>query len=203
MTFFGPVSRRDAPTDLRVLALYRLACIDFQKKNYTRCELTLQNLLKDFPSHPLRTDWLYLIATIPVYERDWNRTIREEGRFAATGHGVAPAPRSIPSEQLVPEAQFRVIWAYMALGSYHEVIKLTDKFFHKYTKNPLTGYALLLQGVAFDQLNNTDKAIDSYQTLVDLFPQSPAAGKAVYLMTLEPPPGQRADAHRQRPEPLE
>jgi len=184
MTFFGPVSRRDAPTDLRILALYRLACIDFQKKNYTRCELTLQNLLKDFPNHPLRTDWLYLIATIPVYERDWNRTIREEGRFAATGHGVAPAPRSIPSEQLVPEAQFRVIWAYMALGSYHEVVKLTDKFFHKYPKNPLTGYALLLQGVAFDQTNDTDKAIDSYQTLVDLFPQSPAAGKAVYLMTL-------------------
>src|SRR6202142_3453200 len=29
MTFFGPVSRRDAPTMLRVLALYRLACIDF------------------------------------------------------------------------------------------------------------------------------------------------------------------------------
>jgi len=184
MTFFGPVSRRDAPIDLRVLALYRLACIDFQKKNYTRCELTLQNLLKDFPNHPLRTDWLYLIATIPVYERDWNRTIREEGRFAATGHGVAPAPRSIPSEQLAPEAQFRVIWAYMALGSYHEVVKLTDKFFHKYPKNLLTGYALLLQGVAFDQINDTDKAIDSYQTLVDLFPQSPAAGKAVYLMTL-------------------
>jgi len=184
MTFFGPVSRRDAPTDLRVLALYRLACIDFQKKNYTRCELTLQNLLKDFPNHPLRTDWLYLIATIPVYERDWQRTIREEGRFAATGHGVAPAPRSIPSEQLMPEAQFRVIWANMALGSYHEVVKLTDKFFHKYPKNPLTGYALLLQGVAFDQTSNTDKAIDSYQTLVDLFPQSPAAGKAVYLMTL-------------------
>src|SRR5882724_341725 len=85
MTFFGPVSRRDAPMSLRVLALYRLSCIDFQKKNYTRCELTLQNLLKDFPNHPLRTDWLYLIATIPVYERDWNRTIREEGRFAATG----------------------------------------------------------------------------------------------------------------------
>src|SRR5439155_5908020 len=40
MTFFGPVSRRDAPIHLRVLALYRLACIDFQKKNYTRCELT-------------------------------------------------------------------------------------------------------------------------------------------------------------------
>jgi len=184
MTFFGPVSRRDAPTDLRVLALYRLACIDFQKKNYTRCELTLQNLLKDFPNHPLRTDWLYLIATIPIYERDWNQTIRDEGRFASTGHGVAPAPRSIPSDQLVPEAQFRVIWAYMALGSYHEVIKLTDKFFHKYPKNLLTGYALLLQGVAFDQTNDTDKAIDSYQTLVDLFPQSPAAGKAVYLMTL-------------------
>ncbi len=184
MTFFGPVSRRDAPQNLRVLALYRLSCIDFQKKNYTRCELTLQNLLKDFPNHPLRTDWLYLIATIPVYERDWNRTIRDEGRFASGGKGVAPAPRSIPQEQLAPEAQFRVIWAYMALGSYHEVIKLTDKFFHKYPKNPLTGYALLLQGVAFDQTNNTDKAIDAYQTLVDLFPQSPAAGKAVYLMTL-------------------
>lgn len=184
MTFFGPVSRRDAPLSLRVLALYRLACIDFQKKNYTRCELTLQNLLKEFPTHSLRTDWMYLLATIPVYQRDWNRTIREEGRFASGSHGVAPAPRSIPSEQLVPEAQFRVIWAYMALGSYHEVVKLTDKFFHKYPKNPLTGYALLLQGVAFDQLNNTDKAIDSYQTLVDLFPQSPAAGKAVYLMTL-------------------
>ena len=184
MTFFGPVSRRDAPTDLRVLALYRLACIDFQKKNYTRCELTLQNLLKEYDYHPLRTDWMYLLATIPVYERDWNRTIRDEGKLTSSAHGVAPAPRSIPPEQLAPEAQFRVIWAYMALGSYHEVVKLTDKFFHKYPKNPLTGYALLLQGVAYDQISDTEKATDSYQTLVDLFPQSPAAGKAVYLMTL-------------------
>jgi TolA-binding protein len=184
MTFFGPVSRRDAPSNLRVLALYRLACIDFQKKNFTRCELTLQNLLKDFPSHQLRTDWMYLLATIPVYERDWNRTLKEEGRFAASGRGATPAPRSIPSDQLAPEAQFRIIWANIALGDYREVIKQTDRFFHKYPKNVLTGYTLLLQGVAYDQLNNTDKAIDSYQTLVDLFPQSPAAGKAVYLMTL-------------------
>lgn len=64
------------------------------------------------------------------------------------------------------------------------MVELTDKFFHKYEQNPLSGYALLLQGVAYDQLDNTDKAIDAYQTLVDLYPQSPAAGKAVYLMTL-------------------
>jgi tetratricopeptide (TPR) repeat protein len=184
MTFFGPVSRRDAPRDLRVLALYRLACIDFQKKNYTRCELTLQNLLKEYNSHPLVTDWVYLLATIPVYQRDWNRTIHEDNRYTSGGSGVAPAPRSIPKEQLIPESEFRVIWAYMALGNYREVIKLSDKFFRKYAKNPLTGYALLLQGVAYDQVNNAEKAIDSYQTLVDLFPQSPAAGKAVYLMTL-------------------
>jgi len=153
------------------LALYRLACIDFQKKNYTRCELTLQNLLKEYNAHSLRTDWMYLLATIPVYERDWNRTIKDEGRYTSGGHGVAPAPRSIPAEQLVPEAEFRVVWAFMALGKYQEVIKLTDKFFRKYAKNPLTGYALLLQGVAYDQVNNTEKAIDSYQTLVDLFPR--------------------------------
>ena len=72
----------------------------------------------------------------------------------------------------------------MALGNYNDVIHQTDKFFKKYPKNPLTGYALLLQGVAYDQMGDTEKAIDSYQTLVDLFPQSPAAGKAVYLMTL-------------------
>ena len=182
-TFFQPVSRKDAPPDLHTLALYRLACIDFQKKNYTRCELVLQNLLKEYPNHPLRTDWLYLVATIPVYERDWNRTIREADKYTSSSRGAA-APKSIPPEQLVPEAQFRVIWAYMALGNYRDVIKLTDKFFHKYEKNPLSGYALLLQGVAYDQIGNMDKAIDSYQTLVDLFPQSPAAGKGVYLMTL-------------------
>jgi TolA-binding protein len=184
MTFFGPVSRRDALPELRVLALYRLACIDFQKKNYSRCELTLQNLLKEFPNHTLRTDWTYLLATIPVYQRDWTRTLKDEGRYNSTGHGVAPGPRSIPPEQLAPEAQFRTLWALMALGNYNEVIKQTDKFFKKYPKNPLTGYSLLLQGVAFDQQGDTEKAIDSYQTLVDLFPQSPAAGKAVYLMTL-------------------
>ncbi len=183
MTFFGPVSRRDASTDLRVLALYRLACIDFKKKNYNRCELTLQNLLREYERHPLRTDWMYLLATIPVYQRDWNRTIHDEGRYSSS-RGGAPAPRSIPTEQLAPEAEFRTIWAYTALGSYHEVVKRTDKFFRKYPKNTLAGYALLLQGVAFDQLGNMEKAIDSYQTLVDLFPQSPAAGKAVYLMTL-------------------
>ncbi len=124
------------------------------------------------------------MATIPVYERDWTRTIRDEGRHDKSAKGGLVAPQSIPADQLVPESEFRVIWAYMALGNYHEVVRRTDKFFRKYPKNTLTGYALLLQGVAFDQLGDTDKAIDSYQTLVDLFPQSPAAGKAVYLMTL-------------------
>jgi TolA-binding protein len=183
MTFFGPVSRKDAVPFLRVLALYRLACIDFAKKNYTRCELTLQNLLKEYENHPLRTDWMYLLATIPVYQRDWSRTIREEGKYTSS-KGGAPAPYSIPADQLIPESEFRVIWAYMALGSYGEVIKRSNRFYQKYPKNALTSYALLLQGVAYDQLSNIDKAIASYQTLVDLFPSSPAAGKAVYLMTL-------------------
>ena len=99
-----------------MLALYRLACIDFQKKNYTRCELTLQNLLKDFPNHPLTDGLAYLIATIPVYERDWNRTIRDEGRFA--NRAMAWRRRRARSHRTNwrPEAQFRVIWAYMALG---------------------------------------------------------------------------------------
>src|SRR5205085_240879 len=112
MTFFGPVSRRDAPPELRPLALYRLASIDFAKKNYTRCDLTLKSLLKEYPNHALSSDWLYLLATIPVYQRDWNRTIKEEGRFTSSG-GAGSMPHSIAREQLGPESEFRVIWAHM------------------------------------------------------------------------------------------
>src|SRR5258708_1252887 len=75
--FFTPVTRPQADPTLRPLALHRIACIYFEQKQYEDCEKLMPTLLKEFPKHPLRSQWTYLYAAIPIFNNDSQNAIQQ------------------------------------------------------------------------------------------------------------------------------
>ena len=182
--FFKPVTRPQAETALRPLALHRMACIYFQQKKFDDCDKILTDLLKQYPHHPLRTQWTYLYASIPIFNKDWKKAIQEQKMALEFQRGMAPQLHGVDVTQLRQSMEFRILWAHLLLNDYSGARILADKFIGAYPKEQITSYAYLAKGLALYRMGDYDRALEVYQQLLNNFPDSSACGKAVYLMTL-------------------
>ncbi len=182
--FFKPITRPGADPDVRTMALHRQACLFFQEKKYDESEKILVNLLKQSPNHPLRTEWTYLYASIPIFKRDWKKSISEQKAALEDERGLAPRLHGVDVNQLKITAQFRILWAHLLLNDFSGTRRLADNFIAKYPKEQIASYAYLAKGIAYYRGAEYDKALDVYQDLLNKYPESSACGKAVYLMTL-------------------
>ena len=182
--FFKPVTRPQADPTLRPLALHRRACLFFEQKNFTECEKILTDLLKEYPNHPLRSQWSYLYASVPIFQKDWKKAIQEQKMALEFERGLAPRLHGVDTYQLRLSAEFRILWAHLLLNDFNGTTILADKFIHSYPKEAMTSYAYLAKGLALYREGDYDRALEVYQALLNNFPQSSACGKAVYLMTL-------------------
>jgi TolA-binding protein len=182
--FLKPVTRPSAAPELRPLALHRRACILFLQKDFTESEKIFYSLLKEYPTHPLRSQWSYLYASIPIFQRDWKQAIKEQKATLEVERGLAPRAHGVDLYQLRLSAEFRILWAYLLLNNYSSVRTLADKFIAKYPKELITSYAYLAKGLALYRMGEYDRALETYQDLLNKYPESSACGKAVYLMTL-------------------
>jgi TolA-binding protein len=182
--FFTPVTRAQADPGLRPMAMHRIACIYFDQKKYTECEKLMPKLLKEFPKHPLRSQWTYLYAAIPIFKKDWRKAITEQKSALENERGLAPQLHGIDAEQLRQTAEFRILWAHLLLNDYIGAKRLADAFIRRYPNAPSTAYAYLAKGLSLYRTAEYDKALEVYQELLNKFPESSASGKAVYLMTL-------------------
>ena len=70
-----PVTRPQADPVLRPLALHRRGCLFFEQKNFDEADKIFTSLLKEYPKHPLRSQWTYLYASIPIFKKDWKKAI--------------------------------------------------------------------------------------------------------------------------------
>lgn len=182
--FLKPVTRPSADPELRPLALHRRACIMFLQKDYGGAEKVFFSLLKEYPTHPLRSQWSYLYASVPIFQKDWKQAIKEQKGALEVERGLAPRAHGVDLYQLRLSAEFRILWAYLLLNNYSQVRSLADKFALKYPNEQITSYAYLAKGLALYRMGEYDKALETYQELLNKYPQSSACGKAVYLMTL-------------------
>jgi TolA-binding protein len=182
--FFKPVTRPQADPTLRPLALHRRACLFFEQKNFTECEKILTDLLKEYPHHPLRSQWSYLYASVPIFQKDWKKAIQEQKMALEFERGLAPRLHGVDTYQLRLSAEFRILWAHLLLNDFNGTTILADKFIHQYPKEAMTSYSYLAKGLALYRMGDYDRALEVYQQLLNNFPQSSACGKAVYLMTL-------------------
>ncbi|MBI4395514.1 MAG: tetratricopeptide repeat protein, partial [Elusimicrobia bacterium] len=83
-----------------------------------------------------------------------------------------------------PDNMYRLAWSLAAIEQYDEAIQLTNDFMNSFLDAELTPKALLIQGYAFGKLDRTPESVSSYQLVVDHFPQTPYAAKALHLMAL-------------------
>ncbi len=182
--FFKPVTRPQADPTLRPLAMHRRACLFFEQKDFTNCEKILLDLLKEYPKHPLRSEWSYLYASVPIFQKDWKKAIQEQKMALEFERGLAPRAHGVDAYQLRLSAEFRILWAHLLLNDFNGTKVLADKFVARYPKEQMASYAYLAKGLALYRTADYDRALEVYQQLLNLFPTSSACGKAVYLMTL-------------------
>jgi len=182
--FFRPVTRPQADPALRPLALHRRACVFFEQKKYEECEKIFTDLLKEYPNHPLRSQWTYLYASVPIFKKDWKKAIQEQKMALEFERGLAPRLHGADAYQLRLSAEFRILWAHLLLNDFNGTRILAEKFIGRYPNEIMTSYAYLAKGLALYRMGEYDRALETYQELLNKFPQSSACGKAVYLMTL-------------------
>jgi TolA-binding protein len=182
--FFKPVTRPDADPTLRPLALHRRGCLFFEQKNYDEADKIFVSLLKEYPKHPLRSQWTYLYASIPIFEKDWKKAIQEQKMALEFHRGLAPRAHGVDENQLRLSAEFRILWAHLLLNNFNGAKILADKFITRYPTQPVTAYAYLAKGLSLYRMGEYDRALEVYQELLNKFPESSATGKAVYLTTL-------------------
>jgi len=182
--FFKPVTRPQADPTLRPLALHRQGCLYFEEKNYTEADNIFTSLLKEYPKHQLRSQWTYLYASIPIFEKDWKKAIQEQRMALEFERGLAPRIHGVDEHQLRLSMEFRILWAHLLLNNFNGSKILSDKFITRYPNEPMTAYAYLAKGLSLYRMGDYDRALEVYQDLLNKFPDSSATGKAVYLMTL-------------------
>lgn len=182
--FFKPVTRAQADPTLRPLALHRRGCLFFEQKNYDEADKIFFSLLKAYPKHPLRSQWTYLYASIPIFKKDWKSAIKEQKMALEFERGLAPRIHGADAYLLRQSADFRVLWAHLLLNNYNGSKILADKYIARYPKEQMTAYAYLAKGLSLYRMGDYDRALETYQELLNRYPDSSATGKAVYLMTL-------------------
>ncbi len=182
--FFKPVTRPAADVVLRPLALHRQGCLYFEEKKFNEADAIFTGLLKEYPKHQLRTQWTYIYASIPIFKKDWKKAIQEQRMALEFSRGLAPRMHGADEHQLRLSAEFRILWAHLLLNNFNGANILADKFIARYPKEPMTAYAYLAKGLATYRIGDYDRALETYQELLNKFPDSSATGKAVYLMTL-------------------
>ncbi len=182
--FFKPVTRPAADAVLRPLALHRRGCLYFEEKKFNEADEIFTGLLKEYPKHPLRMQWTYIYASIPIFKKDWKKAIQEQKMALEFSRGLAPRIHGADEYQLRLSAEFRILWAHLLLNNFNGAKILADKFITRYPKEPMTAYAYLAKGLSLYRMGEYDRALEVYQDLLNKFPESSATGKAVYLMTL-------------------
>src|SRR5258706_279355 len=182
--FFKPVTRPSADPTLRPLALHRRGCLYFEEKNYAEVDKIFTSILNEYPKHPLRSQWTYIYASIPIFEKDWKKAIQEQKMALEFERGLAPRIHGADEHQLRLSAEFRILWAHLLLNNFNGSKILSDKFIARYPNEPMSAYAYLAKGLSLYRMGDYDRALEVYQDLLNKFPDSSATGKAVHLMTL-------------------
>lgn len=164
---------KDHPKDMwTTLALYRLACADIQMKRYKEAEARLQVLYAQGANKLLLPNVTYLLAESLAQQNKIPpivKILQDQAKKGVVATG---------------DASFRLIWALTALGRYDEAIPLANDFLNSDWDPELTPKTLLVQGWAYEKSGKVPEALATYNLVVDHFPESPYAVRALELMAV-------------------
>ncbi|MFN0117714.1 MAG: tetratricopeptide repeat protein [Elusimicrobiota bacterium] len=152
-------------------AQFRIACTDIHKKQYqavlNRLEpmtkLDLRPSMMDKIKHLVIESWVQLDRV-----QDLVNNIKKKGR----------------ARDRSPDENYQLMWALAALGKHQEALAQAEEGLGNFRDVELTPKILLVQGFCYDKLNKSAEALASFQTVVDQFPKSAYAARALHLMAL-------------------
>jgi tetratricopeptide (TPR) repeat protein len=92
---------------------------------------------------------------------------------------LASLIRKFPSSELLPDAEMEIAITYLADEQYREALPYLKSITASTGNDAMKPKAYLKAGITYYNLNNSDEALNQYNTLVKLFPNSQEAQDAL------------------------
>jgi TolA-binding protein len=157
---------------LQYEAQFRMACTDFRRKQYPDVISRLDPLLKQDlrPSMAERVRHMVNESFVQMDKiPELVASIKKKGGRA---------------KDRTPDENYQLMWSLAALNRYEEALALAEEGLGNYFDPELTPKILLVQGFCYDKIDKIAEALAAYQTVVDRFPKSAYAARALHLMAM-------------------
>ena len=150
---------------------FRLAATDIRKENYQAAVDRLEPLsrLDIRPSMEARLRHLLSEAWVQMGQvPELVNYIKKKGR----------------ARDRSTDDNFQLMWSLAALGRFDEALALSEEGLNQFYDPELTPKILLVQGFAHERVGRPAEALAAYQTVVDRFPRTAYAARALHLMAI-------------------
>lgn len=156
---------------LQAEAQFRLAATDFKREKYDESLVKLGPLerLDVRPSLANRIQHLT------------NESLVQMGKIEELVDRIKKKGRS---KDRTPDENYQLMWSLAALGRYEEAVVLAEEGLNKFLDQELTPKILLVEGYCYDKVSRPAEALAAYQIVVDRFPSSAYAARALQLMAM-------------------
>lgn len=130
-------------------AVYRLASIYFEKKNYKKCRYYLDILLNDFPYNEMYGNISYMSAQTYFEEKEYEKAITE----------FKKALRKVGNPSESARSYFGIAQSYQAINKYESAIKYYDTLLTYHKDSPLAYQAQMQIGLCYFKLKDFETSI--------------------------------------------
>ncbi|MCK5534181.1 tetratricopeptide repeat protein [bacterium] len=156
-------------SDLRVHALFYMACCKLQMESFNEASLKFTRLIEGFPDDSLVPISKYFLGELALQKRD----------FAAA---LTNYSQVLKEPEICMDAAFKIIWCYMLEGQYGEVITRSENYLREYQWGKLVAKVKLVKGIAYQKTDKFLEANQTYQEVIDYFPETIFSEMATYLL---------------------
>lgn len=156
---------------LRPHALFRMGCVNFQIGKFEQAAFNWSQLVKEYPENLSGDASQYLLAELALRQNELGKAI-----------GIFSQLQTISEYSM--DAQYKIIWSFAIQGQYDSVITKAHVFLKEFEWGELHAKVMLLKALSQHLMKNQEDAIQTYQALLDRFPETLYYEKGLYLMTV-------------------
>lgn len=168
---FKRIYDKELESPLRPFALFRMGCVNFQNGNFAAAGQNWAKLVKEFPQNISGPASQYLLAEIALRQNE-------------LGPAITGFSGLVALDDYSMDAQFKVIWSLAVQGQYDMAVSRADRFIKDFEWGELHAKASLIKGLCLHLMKKRTEAIDTYQFLLDRYPNTAYFEKALYLMAV-------------------
>ncbi|MBD3272536.1 MAG: tetratricopeptide repeat protein, partial [Elusimicrobia bacterium] len=156
---------------LRPYALFRMGCVNYQIGKYEQAAFNWSTLVKEYPENLSGPASQYLLAELNLRQNELSRALAGFSELQAI-------------DEYGMDARYKMIWSLAVQSQYDAVISKADQFLRDFEWGELHAKVTLLKGLSQYLMGLEEDAIDTYQALIDRFPETIYHEKGLYLMTV-------------------